>query len=258
MVEKIKDTLPAGVEQEFRSLLLSISDSKLLLGYHFGEWTFRTPTLESGIATCNFAQDELGHVRLLHGLLKNSMGESDKTLVHERNADDYQSVRSLNSDIPNWLELISLSAVIDTGLTILLNSMSDSSFRPLRDRVGKILQEEKFHTDYTNAWIMSLTNESDERSESVSDIFRKTMPVYAEWLNSLDTSGLLEAGIQNKSNDKILEETIDTLDALAAKAGLSPQNTLEFSSEVDADLPLHPEEDIIYSIRGEKNEVYRV
>ena len=258
MVEKIKDTLPAGVEQEFRSLLLSISDSKLLLGYHFGEWTFRTPTLESGIATCNFAQDELGHVRLLHGLLKNSMGESDKTLVHERNADDYQSVRSLNSDIPNWLELISLSAVIDTGLTILLNSMSDSSFRPLRDRVGKILQEEKFHTDYTNAWIMSLTNESDERSKSVSDIFRKTMPVYAEWLNSLDTSGLLEAGIQNKSNDKILEETIDTLDALAAKAGLSPQNTLEFSSEVDADLPLHPEEDIIYSIRGEKNEVYRV
>jgi len=258
VVEKIKDTLPAGVEQEFRSLLLSISDSKLLLGYHFGEWTFRTPTLESGIATCNFAQDELGHVRLLHGLLKNSMGESDKTLVHDRNADDYLSVRSLNSDIPNWLELISLSAVIDTGLTILLNSMSDSSFRPLRDRVGKILQEEKFHTDYTNAWIMSLTNESDERSESVSDIFRKTMPVYAEWLNSLDTSGLLEAEIQNKSNDKILKETIDTLDALAAKAGLSPPNTLEFSSEPDADLPLHPEEDIIYSIRGEKNEVYRV
>ena len=121
MAEKIKDSLPSGVEEEFKSLLLSVSDTKLLLGYHFGEWTFRTPTLESGIATCNFAQDELGHVRLFHGLLKNSMGESDKTLVHDRNADDYLSVRSLNSDISNWLELISLSAVIDTGLTILLN-----------------------------------------------------------------------------------------------------------------------------------------
>lgn len=258
VAEKIKETLPSGTEQEFRSLLLSISDSKLLLGYHFGEWTFRTPTLESGIATCNFAQDELGHVRLLHGLLKNSMGESDKTLVHDRNASDYLSVRSLNIDIPNWLELISLSAVIDSGLTILLSSLSDSSFRPLRDRVGKILQEEKFHTDYTNAWIISLTNESDERSKTVSDIFRRTIPVYAEWLNSLNTAGLLEAGIQTRSNQAILDETIDTLDALAAKAGLTAPNTSKITSDQEADLPLHPDEDIIYSIRGEKNEVYRV
>ena len=258
MAEKIKDSLPSGVEEEFKSLLLSVSDTKLLLGYHFGEWTFRTPTLESGIATCNFAQDELGHVRLFHGLLKNSMGESDKTLVHDRNADDYLSVRSLNSDISNWLELISLSAVIDTGLTILLNSMSDSSFRPLRERVGKILQEEKFHTDYTNAWIISLTNESDERSKAVSDIFRKTIPVYAEWLNSMNTTGLLEAGILNKSSSDVLDDTIDTLDTLAEKAGLSAPNTIEISSKQDADLPLHPDEDIIYSIRGEKNEVYRI
>ena len=161
-------------------------------------------------------------------------------------------------DIPDWLELISLSAVIDTGLTVLLNSMSDSSFRPLRERVGKILQEEKFHTDYTNAWIISLTNESDDRSKAVSDIFRKTIPVYAEWLNSLNTVGLLESGIQNKSNQAILDETIDTLDALASKAGLSAPNTLDISSDQEAELPSHPDEDIIYSIRGEKNEVYRV
>jgi len=258
VAEKIKDALPSGSEREFSSLLLSISDTKLLLGYHFGEWTFRTPTLESGIATCNFAQDELGHVRLLHGLLKKSMGESDRTLVHERSAADYRSVRSLNSDIPNWLELISLSAVIDTGLTILLNSMSDSSYRPLRDRVGKILQEEKFHTDYTNAWVISLTNDSSERSKMVSDIFRKTIPVYAEWLNSLNYSGLLEAGIQNKTNSEILDETIDALDALAVRAGLGTPKAVAVSAEQHADLPLHPDEDIIYSLRGEKNEVYRI
>lgn len=258
MTEKVKEKLPKGTEEEFKSLLLAISDTKLLLGYHFGEWTFRTPSLESGIATCNFAQDELGHVRLFHGLLKNHSNESDATLIHERPTENYNSVVCLNSDIPSWLELITYSAVIDGGVTILLESMSDSSFRPLRERVGKILQEEKFHSDYTDAWVTSLANDANGGSELVGDVFKKAIPVFNKWLQSLSTASLIETRLISSSIEEVLERCYKKFEALQKNAGLDLPELRSMISDDGADYPQYPQEDIIYSLRGEKNVVFRV
>ena len=52
-----------------RQVLMGCADSKLLLGFHYGEWTFGTPELEAAVASCSLAQAELGHVRLLHAVL---------------------------------------------------------------------------------------------------------------------------------------------------------------------------------------------
>ena len=258
MTEKVKEKLPKGTEDEFKSLLLAISDTKLLLGYHFGEWTFRTPSLESGIATCNFAQDELGHVRLFHGLLKNHSNESDATLIHERPAENYNSVVCLNSDISSWLELITFSAVIDGGVTILLESMSDSSFRPLRERVGKILQEEKFHSDYSEAWVTSLVNDAKGGSELVGDVFKKAVPAFANWLNKLNASNLIVAGVLKTSLEESLGNSFNKFDALAKNLRLGLPELKEIASDNSADYLQYPQDDIIYSLRGEKNEVFRV
>ena len=258
MTEKVKETLPKGTEEEFKSLLFAISDTKLLLGYHFGEWTFRTPSLESGIATCNFAQDELGHVRLFHGLLKNHLNESDATLIHERPAENYNSVVCLNSNISSWLELITISAVIDGGVTNLLESMSDSSFRPLRERVGKILQEEKFHSDYTDAWVTSLANNGSGGSELVGEVFEKAVPAFANWLNKLNASNLIEAGVLKTSLEESLMNSFNKFETLAKNAGLDLPELREIASGDSADYPQYPQEEIIYSLRGEKNAVFRV
>ena len=258
MVDKRKDSLPAAVKDEFKALLLGISDTKLLLGYHFGEWTFRTPTLEAGIATCNFAQDELGHVRLLHGLLKNYSGENDATLIHDRPPEKYNAVVSLNIDISSWIELISLSAVIDSGLTLLLESMSDSSFRPLRERVEKILQEEKFHSDYTHAWVVSLAADGNGSADMVGEVFRKAVPAYTSWLCDLTDSALVEEGILNMPIKETLAKTFENVNSLAQHSGLNLPNSKEMELEESKEYPRYPDEAIIYSLRGEKNEVFRV
>ena len=258
MTEKVKETLPKGTEEEFKSLLLAISDTKLLLGYHFGEWTFRTPSLESGIATCNFAQDELGHVRLFHGLLKNHLDESDSTLIHDRPAENYNSVICLNSNISSWLELITFSAVIDGGVTILLESMSNSSFRPLRERVGKILQEEKFHSDYTDAWVTSLAIDAKGGSELVGDVFKKAVPAFANWLKKLNTSKLIESGVLKTSLEESLGSSFNKFETLAKNAGLDLPDLRGIASDDGADYLQQPQEEIIYSLRGEKNVVFRV
>ncbi len=258
MTEKVKEKLPKGTEEEFKSLLLAISDTKLLLGYHFGEWTFRTPSLESGIATCNFAQDELGHVRLFHGLLKNHSNESDSTLIHERPAENYNSVVCLNSDISSWLELITFSAVLDGAVTTLLESMNESSFRPLRERVGKILQEERFHSDYTDAWVNSLANDAERGLDLVGDVFKKAVPVFANWLNKLNASQLIETGVLKTSLEESLGNSFDRFETVAKNAGLDLPELSGIMSNDGADYPEYPQEDIIYSLRGEKNVVFRV
>jgi len=258
VAEKVKEKLPNGTEEEFKSLLLAISDTKLLLGYHFGEWTFRTPSLESGIANCNFAQDELGHVRLFHGLLKNHSNESDSTLIHDRPAENYNSVVCLNSDISSWLELITYSAVIDGGVTILLESMSDSSFRPLRERVGKILQEEKFHSDYTDAWVTSLANDANGGSELVGDVFKKAIPALNKWLQSLNTANLIETGMIISPVEDLIERCYKKFESLLKNAGLDLPELRGVALNDDGDYPQYPQEDIIYSLRGEKNVVFRV
>ena len=39
-----------------RCLLTACADTKLLLGFHYGEWTFGTPELEAAVASCSLAQ----------------------------------------------------------------------------------------------------------------------------------------------------------------------------------------------------------
>lgn len=253
-----KDKLPAGTEEEFKSLILGIADTKLLLGYHFGEWTFRTPTLESGIATCNFSQDELGHVRLFHGLLKNYSNETDLSLLHDRESEDYKCVRSLNSIITNWLELVSLSVIIDSGLTVLLKSMRESSFRPLRERVEKILQEEKFHTDYNKAWVRSLAETKGNHPQGIIDSFSKTVPDYEEWLQGFSDISLVSEGIINLSIEEIIVETFVEFDSIFSDAKLDLHNAKEIERKNNDSVSEFPSEEILYSLRGEKNETFRV
>jgi len=258
VTEKLIESLPKGTEDEFRDLLLSISDTKLLLGYHFGEWTFRTPSMESGIAACNFAQDELGHVRLFHGMMKKHSAESDATLIHDRAADKYNSVVCLNSDISNWLELITYSAVVDAGTTILLESLKDSNFRPLRERVEKILQEEKFHSDYCNAWVASLASDGNGNSETVGDIFSKAVAAFTRWVQDINTTSLKHAGMMTSSAEEINESCFNSFKTMAKNAGLNIPGSMSDQQDNIEGFPQFPEEEIIYSLRGEKNEVFRV
>ena len=55
------ELIPEEARDGTRAALLACADTKLLLGYHYGEWTFGAPALEAAIAACSMGQDELGH-----------------------------------------------------------------------------------------------------------------------------------------------------------------------------------------------------
>ena len=136
-----------------RSTLVALSDTKLLLGYHYGEWTFGPPAIEAGIAACSMAQEEFGHTRLLNGILKREFDLEIDPLADERPPEAFASIAFLDHPLEGWAELVAANAVVDLALSLVLSSFEGGDFQPLARAVPKMLLEERFHTEHAEGWV---------------------------------------------------------------------------------------------------------
>ena len=136
-----------------RSTLVALSDTKLLLGYHYGEWTFGPPAIEAGIAACSMAQEEFGHTRLLNGILKREFDLEIDPLADERPPDAFASIAFLDHPLESWAELVAANAIVDLALSLVLSSFEGGDFQPLARAVPKMLLEERFHTEHAEGWV---------------------------------------------------------------------------------------------------------
>lgn len=81
-------------------LILTLADSKRLMGIRYSDWLLGAPSIETGIAASSMAQDEWGHARLLYAMLKDL--EIDPVPVErDRPAEAYASVAALDEEMPN-------------------------------------------------------------------------------------------------------------------------------------------------------------
>src|SRR3972149_5763036 len=113
--------MPAEGAEGLHHLLWALADTKLLLGYHYGEWTFGTPALEAAIANCSLPQTALGHVRLLHGILKAHLGADPDGRVERRSAREFASVAFLDQDLPDWASVVAATYVVDLAVSQVLH-----------------------------------------------------------------------------------------------------------------------------------------
>ncbi|MFN2382646.1 MAG: Phenylacetic acid catabolic protein [Gemmatimonadota bacterium] len=142
-----------------RTTLTGLSDTKLLLGYHYGEWTFGPPAIEAGIAACSMAQEEFGHARLLNGILKREYGLEIDPLADTRPPERFASIAFLDRPFASWPELIAANAVVDQALALVLSAYVGSSSEALARIAPKMLLEEKFHYAHAAGWVRLLEAE---------------------------------------------------------------------------------------------------
>ena len=140
-------------EAQLRSTLVALSDTKLLLGYHYGEWTFGPPAIEAGIAACSMAQEEFGHTRLLNGVLKREFDLEIDALADERPPHAFASIAFLDHPLESWAELVAANAVVDLALSLVLSSFEGGDFQALSRAVPKMLLEERFHAEHAEGWV---------------------------------------------------------------------------------------------------------
>lgn len=164
-------TLDESLREPMFALLSSLADNKYVLGRRYAEWCTGAPMLESAVAAAAMAQDELGHARSFYPLLRGFRDGRDVSQMNQMEEKGWQqratsAVSSLDRHFADWPEFIAVNLLVDTALTVLLASATDSPYEPLRQRARKIQQEETGHWVHATGWLRRLASNSTPRLAS--------------------------------------------------------------------------------------------
>jgi ring-1,2-phenylacetyl-CoA epoxidase subunit PaaC len=259
------DQLGEECARGLRHLLLAAADTKLLLGYHYGEWTFGTPKLEAAVASCSLAQAELGHIRLLHAVLHQHWGDHSEALVNDRAPHEYANIRFLDQAVPDWPGFVAANFVVDLAVTRLLHACRESAFQPICVNVDKILDEERYHLHHGRGWFRTLAADDANRSTLVERTTAALRAV-AEWCgpsDELEDRTMVEAGVKAMSNPEVYEAVRRDVEDVAATAGaaldVAPVEAFEDWTPANRRVGGGgPDEEILFHLRGNKNELFRL
>ncbi|MFL5540119.1 MAG: Phenylacetic acid catabolic protein, partial [Longimicrobiaceae bacterium] len=219
------DQLPEDVRSPLRDLILALADSKRVLGLRYSDRMLGSPTLEAGIAASSMAQDEWGHARLTYALL-GDLGDDARALEHDRAAAEYRSMNALDAGLDGWHGMIAASLLLDMALTAQYAALVDSRYVPVRNRVQKLLDEEKFHFQYAAGWARRIALVPALRGELAAALGR-VLPQALRWLGRDDDPGmrrLVREGIvrdePSARRARFLARVGPVLDEIGAAEGL--------------------------------------
>ncbi len=255
--------LDAAARAAVRDLILVLADSKRLLGMRYAEWILGAPELEAGIACASMAQDEWGHARLLYALLKD-FGDDVDQVEHGREAEAYCSMAALDRAPTDWAGLIALNVLCDGALTIQLEALRASGYVPLRQRVGKLLEEEAFHAAHGAAWWRRFASASDVSRAALRAAVQARAGDVLAWFgpDGPHARGLLGASIADGAGSTLRERFVERIAPLVAAAGLGDlftdiEPSFDGFDEVRRRTPgSAPDEATIRRIRGDRNRAF--
>jgi phenylacetate-CoA oxygenase PaaI subunit len=258
----MSDACAAGL----RNALLAVADTKLLLGYHYGEWTFGPPELEAAIANCSLSQTELGHVRLLHAILRNHFGDDPDDLVEARSSSEFANVAYLDHDIGDWPGVVAANFVVDLAVTRLLHAMRGSSFKPLRMSLEKMLDEERYHAHHGRGWLRTLATRSDDARRAIEERVLSALNAVVEWFGPEDDEedgALVAAGVKSETNPDVLQDFLADVARTTAPLGMTievqrPAASSEWDPRTRRTAATGPDEEILRHLAGSKNAIFKL
>lgn len=267
--------LPNDCREPVRSLLLAIADTKMFLGYHYGEWTFGTPALEACIAACSMAQDEFGHLRLLHACINTQFGDGPDTLIEKRPLNEFANVACLDRPLAKWADFVAINLFTDGALTVILTGLQNSAFMPVTNFVDKMVEEEKHHLRNAQGWFRTLAKYNAQTQAALEEASRWALSPTLEWLGPLDhpmMKKLEQHGIINAPWEILRQRFLDWVGAFAQEQKIAveikqsdghwaPALPIDFSNwnpAVRRCTPGQPDDGILYHLRGSKNDIFKL
>jgi len=248
-------TLDDAGRAALERLILTLADSKRLMGIRYSDWLLGAPSIETGISASSMAQDEWGHARLLYSMLK----DLDKDPVwyeHDRASEAYASISALDQEMPDWAALVAAMTLADGALSAVLRSFAEGSFETARSRVPKMLAEEEFHSSLGAAWYRRLAQTEGEARELLTGATKAMLPDLLAWVGADDASAraMAEAGVIAPAADRLADYRA-AVRALTALVGVDVDAT-QPSTEWDSArgrAPGQPVEEAVERARGDRN-----
>ena len=158
-----------------------------------------------------------------------------------------------------------MNYVVDLAVTRLLHAMRGSSFKPVRMSVDKMLEEERYHVHHGQGWFRTLAKRSDESKTAIGNQLTKVLESVAVWLGPADSAEdaeLLETGVKSKTNDVVMADLVADISTTASEVGLTVDfRTPDFDGWSATNRRTDnrgPDEDILYHLRGSKNDIFKL
>ena len=253
--------LPEAERNAIRDLILVLADSKRLLGMRYADWTLGAPELEAGIACASMAQDEWGHARQLYALMKD-FGDDTEQLEHAREPEEYRSMSLLDAAPASWPELVVLNALLDTALSAQFESLTASSYVPLRSRCEKLLEEERFHMAHGSAWFRRLATAGEAARQATREAVDHALPAILQWFgpDSERSAALRDSAVLRETAAELRARYLARVGALLELVGAAaPASQPDFSGfREDFRRPsgTTPDPKVIAKVRGDLNRAF--
>lgn len=249
------DALDLESRVALRRLILTLADSKRLMGIRYSDWLLGAPSIETGIAASSMAQDEWGHARLLYAMLKD-LDLDPLTFEHDRPAGEYASVGALDAPFRDWAAVVAAMVVVDGGLSAMLRAFAGGAYEAARGRVPKMLAEEEFHASLATAWYRRLAGASHEARTLLTDATEKMLPPVIAWLGTADApdEAIVAAGVIAPA-DARLDLFRKAVGELLAEAGVDIAATRGATDwdESRGRTTGAPDEEAVERARGDRN-----
>lgn len=255
------DELPNDTREPLRNLILGLADSKRILGIRYAEWVLGAPELEASIASSSIAQDEWGHSRALYSLLKD-FGDDPNQIEHERQAPEYCNIEAIDEVFATWSDFVIANSIVDTAITVQLEALADSTYAPLRQRVNKQLDEERFHFGHGRAWFAKLAGASDEARSSLKASLAGHWPGVLAWFGPDDfAADLVEHGLTAATGGQLKSRLLDRVTPMIEAAGLSIPKGADpdlstWNPETRRTNANGPDSEAVARARGDKNRAF--
>ncbi len=226
VVERVEAV--AGLDPEtsaaLYTFLVSLADTKYVLGRRYAEWCTGAPMLESAAAAAAMAQDELGHARSFYPLLRGFPQGSEAPPMEGAGWQHRptQALACLDRPFATWGDFVAANFLVDSALTTVLEAAAQSSYEPLRQRASKILQEEQVHWVHAQGWTRRLAA-ADETRPMLADSLQRMWDDAFTWFGRPDDpvlSRLVRAGILAAGPEQLRKRLRARLSAVREAIGL--------------------------------------
>lgn len=173
MLKEVVDLVPRHI--------VTLADTKRILGIRYSDWLLGSPSIETGIAASSMAQDEWGHARLLYSMVKH-FDMIAWELEYMRRAKDYCSAPALDEPFADWAAFVAATVVVDGALTTALEAFGSARFEPACARIPKMLAEEEYHWQFGEAWFRQLAGAGGEGADRLRAAAQAMLSTTLGWL----------------------------------------------------------------------------
>lgn len=199
----------------------AITDTKLVLGQRYAQWSLAGPSLEDDIGGASAAQEEIGHVRQLVRQLE-AQGCDPEWLNGDREPEEFANVASLDRIDGAWPSFLATAATADRAAWYMLDAIDWDDMEGLITKMG---EDEYFHLEYHDARLETL---AEDDPETIQETLERTIPQALALIGpaSYDESSdpLFTAGFTDRPTTELREAFANHYRELFAGTAVSLEN----------------------------------